>query len=416
MSAIALHLKKLGYTIQGSDLHKTDITKNLELNDIKIFYKHNKKNILNADTVVISNAINEDNPELIQAKINGMEIYTRSQMLAKISSKYKNVIAISGAHGKTSTTEMTAEIFISSNKSPTVYIGGISNYFNSNLKIGKNKYFICEACEYKNAFLDLKPNLAVILNIEAEHLDFFKNFKNVQKSFEKFEKNCKNCLKVDKKNYIVYKDNFFLQAKNIYHLGNGKYGYDVILNNKYIGKILLNAIGKHNILNSLSATAIALLFKIPFSKIQKSLYEYKGVKRRYEIISQNPCLIISDYAHHPSEIKKIILSTKKYINGKIVVAFQPHTFTRTITLFQSFIESLNLANELHIIKTYSAREKYIEKGSAKNLAMHISGAYYHNTIKSCYNTIKKRLKKGDCLLILGAGNIDQLAEMFLLQI
>ncbi len=416
MSAIALHLKTLGYNIQGSDLHKNDITKNLELNGIKIFYKHNKNNLKNSDTVVISNAINENNPELIQAKIKGLNILTRSQMLSIISKKYSNVIAVSGAHGKTSTTEMIAEIFIYAKKNPTVHIGGISNCFNSNLKIGKNKYFICEACEYKNAFLDLKPKYGIILNVEAEHLDFFKNYKNVKYSFDKFKNNCKICLNVDKKNYIVYKNKFFLQAKNISHIGSGKYGYDVFLNNTFLGKITLNAIGKHNVLNSLSAIAISLLCKIPFEKIQHSLMEYKGVKRRYEIISQFPNLIISDYAHHPSEIRKIITSTKKYVKGKIIVAFQPHTYTRTLTLFQNFVDCLKTADEVHIIKTYSAREKYIEKGSAKVLSQHIEGSFYHNTIKSSYNIIKKRLKQGDCLLILGAGNIDELAEMFILQI
>ena len=411
MSALAQTLKSFGANVQGSDLKPSNITRQLEAQKIKVFYKHNKKNVQNADIVVVSNAISESNPELETAKILGLQIITRAELLGKIASLYKYVIAIAGAHGKTSTTEMLAEIFITANKKPTIHIGGISNYFNSNLKLGRKKFFICEACEYKNSFLKLFPSASVITNIEREHLDFFKNYKNIVKSFEKFEKNSKFCVKVDKENYIAYSENIFLQARNIVSLGNGKHIYNCFLNNNFLGKIELNAIGKHNILNSLCAILVSLHFNIPFKKIAYALKNYKGVKRRFEEISNEP-LIISDYAHHPTEIKKVISSTKSFRKSKIIVAFQPHTFSRTQTLFQQFIDALSLADELHVIKTYSAREKFVKEASALSLSKHLPNSHYHASMQSAYNSIKKRLNSEDTLLILGAGNIDELAEMF----
>lgn len=411
MSALALELKRAGYSVQGSDLKPTEITRKLESAGIKVFYGHRASNVNENCTVIVTNAISEDNPELIEAKLLNLKILTRGELLGEVSKHFKNVIAISGAHGKTTTTEMLAEIFIAANKNPTVHIGGESKSFNSNLRLGGKKYFICEACEYKNSFLNLKANVGVILNMEPEHLDFFKNYKNVVRSFEKFQKNCKKCVKIDKKHFIAYTNNFYVQAKNVTHLKKGKYGYDLYAKNAYLGKIYLNAIGKHNVLNSLAAICVALLYKIDYSTICHALFNYKGVKRRYEIISEHPNLIVCDYAHHPTEIKKIILSTRKFCKNKIIVAFQPHTYSRTKTLFKEFISALSLADEIHIIKTYSAREKYDASGSAERLASSLNANYYGG-MKSAYNAISKRLKSDNTLLILGAGNIDELAEMF----
>ena len=412
MSALAIELKKEGNFVSGSDLKLSLITKKLESEGIDVYYGHKHSNLRSADFVIVSGAINEDNPEIKEAVLRGVKIKTRAELLGEIAKTYKNVIAISGAHGKTSTTEMIAEIFIQANKNPTVHIGGISNYFNSNLLRGNKKYFITEACEYKNSFLNLYPTTSIILNIEPEHLDFFKSFSNVKKSFKKFEEQSKLCIKVDKKRYLAYTSKFFVQAKNISHLGNGKYGYDLFSNEKYLGKIYLNAIGKHNVLNSLSAICVALLYKIPFSKIYQALLTYKGVKRRYEIIREYPSLIVCDYAHHPTEIKKIIQSTKKFTKNKIIVAFQPHTYSRTKTLLHEFLSALRLADEVHIIKTYSARESFDFEGSAKHLSELLKNSYYHSSMNSAYKKIKERLTGKETLLILGAGNIDELGEMF----
>ena len=411
MSALALELKSEGNFVSGSDLKPTELTKRLESQGISVYYGHRRSNLRSADFVIANGAINVDNPEIKEANLRGIKIKTRAELLGEVSRRYKNIIAVSGAHGKTTTTEMIAEIFIHAGKKPTVHIGGISKYFNSNLLLGKKRFFITEACEYKNSFLSLNPTTSVILNIEREHLDFFKTFANVKKSFEKFEAKSKICVKLDKKRNIAYTKKLCVEGKNISHLGSGKYGYDAFCNNKYLGKIYLNAIGKHNVLNSLCAICVSLIYKIPFNKISEALLNFKGVKRRYEIVSENP-LVVCDYAHHPTEIKKIILSTKRFTKNKIIVAFQPHTYSRTKTLFSEFLTALKLADEVHIIKTYSAREKFDPEASAKYLAENLEGAHYHNSMKGAYNKIKERLNSKCTLLILGAGNIDELAEMF----
>lgn len=413
MSALAHLVLSSGNLVQGSDLKKSAETEALERLGVKIFYGHNKKNVLGASRVIASGAISADNPELKEAQLLGLKIMSRGELLGELSKKYKKVIAISGAHGKTSTTEMLAEIFEHCGKNPTVHLGGISNLFGSNLKIGGKKFFITEACEYKNNFLSLEPNLGIILNVEPEHLDFFKTFKNVKESFDIFEKNCKKCIKITKKRGIfqVFLKNTLFEAKNISHLGHCHYGYDLFKNNKFLGKVELGAFGKHNVPNSLCAIIAALEYKLPFQKIVEALKKYKGVKRRFELVAKSP-MIIHDYAHHPTEIAKTIASAKKIPHKRLIVAFQPHTFSRTLSLKDEFVRVLECCDKLFLIKTYSAREKPIPGGSAKDLAALLPHSNYCGSMESAYKLVNKILKPDDLLLILGAGNIDELAEMY----
>ena len=413
MSALAHLVLKSSDIVQGSDIKKNAETEILERLGVKIFYGHNKKNIFGANIVVSSGAIADSNPELKEAKSMGIKIMSRGELLGELAKKYKNVIAISGAHGKTSTTEMLAEIFEYCGKNPTVHLGGISNSFGSNLKIGGKKFFITEACEYKNSFLSLAPSFGVILNVEPEHLDFFKTFKNVKESFANFEKHCKKCIKLTKKRgiYQVFLKNVFFEAKNISHLGHCHYGYDLFKNNKFLGKVELGAFGKHNVPNSLCAIIAALEYKLPFKKIVEALKNYKGVKRRFEVVSKRP-LVIHDYAHHPTEIAKTIASAKKIPHKKLIVAFQPHTFSRTLSLKNEFVRTLGFCDKLFLIKTYSAREKPLPGGSAKDLAALLPHSTYCGSMEKAYSLIGKTLCPNDILLILGAGNINELAEMY----
>lgn len=413
MSALAHLVLNCGDIVQGSDIKKSAETEALERLGVKIFYGHNKKNVLGANIVVSSGAISDSNPELKEAKSLGIKILSRGELLGELSKKYKIVIAISGAHGKTSTTEMLAEIFEYCGKNPTVHLGGISNSFGSNLKIGGKKFFITEACEYKNSFLNLSPSLGVILNVEPEHLDFFKTFKNVKESFAIFEKNCKKCIKATKKRgiYQVFLKNMLFEAKNISHLGQCHYGYDMFKNNKFLGKVELGAFGKHNVPNSLCAIIAALEYKLPFKKIVEALKNYKGVKRRFEVVAKSP-LIIHDYAHHPTEITKTITSVRKIPHKRLIVAFQPHTFSRTLNLKNEFVHALSFCDKLFLIKTYSAREKPLPGGSAKDLAALLPHSTYCGSMEKAFKSINKTLNPDDILLILGAGNIDELAEMY----
>lgn len=298
MSALAKYLANENNIVTGSDINPE-----VELEGIKVFVGHSADNIDNPDFVVYNTAITETNPEIIKAKEKNITLLTRAELLAEIANKHKNIISVSGVHGKTTTTEMIAEVFIQAGLNPTVHLGGISNYFNSNILIGEKNYFITEACEYKNSFLTLKSSLGVILNIEPEHLDFFKTFNDMQSSFKAFALASKNvvasaemCPKT-----IIYKNENGYNVRNILTLSNGKLCFDCYYKNKFLDTIILNAFGIHNIDNALACIATCRKFKINLTHIKKALKNFKGVKRRMEVIQTNP-LVIHDYAHHPTEL------------------------------------------------------------------------------------------------------------------
>lgn len=412
MSGLAKWLKSRGQIVSGSDLLKSQETEELEKLGITVHLGHDE-NYLDAKTdyVVYSGAIDEKNPELKKARELGIKTLSRGEMLEVVAKRFKKVIAVAGAHGKTTTTEMIAEIFFNAGLEPTLHIGGISNFFNSNFYIGKNKYFITEACEYKNSFLNLKPTTAVITNIEAEHLDFFKNFENVKNSFDKFCKNSKNVIKIYKN--IAFNKKFRVEAKNIKKYKTAFFEYDCYINDIFKGKIKLGVAGKHNVKNSLLAIATAISYKIDFKAISRTLSNFKGVKRRFEVIADKDITIVHDYAHHPTEIKKVLATAKLYEPRRLLVAFQPHTYSRTLSLFEDFLKCFEGADEVFIFKTYSAREKELIGGRAIDLYKKLNiKKHYFTSFESGAEKIKKRLKKGDLLLLLGAGDIENLAENF----
>lgn len=419
MSALALILKNLGFIVEGSDLYESCYTKKLKENGITVHLNHSPKNIKDADVVVYNSAIDDSNIELSYAKSKSLKILSRAELLKSISNRYKNVIAISGAHGKTSTTAMITEVFIKAKLMPTAHLGGVLKSYNSNIIIGGNDFFITEACEYKDNFLTLKPTVAVILNVEPEHLDYFKNFENVCKSFEKFALQSKQVVSNDNLNLkfnptIVFGDRGY-HARNIKLLKSGKYKFDCYFNEKKLFNVKMNVIGKYNISNALACIAVCKLFNIKNNIIKKSLESFKGVKRRYEIKKTKP-LIVHDYAHHPSEIKSVIDATRKNVKGRLIVAFQPHTYSRTKALLNEFQTAFDDCDEVYIIKTYSAREKVIKGGTAKDLySKLVKRKYitkYFSNFQKCYDYISNNLKKKDVLLILGAGDIETLSDKF----
>lgn len=476
MSGLAQILKNHGYSVAGSDINpKTKIS------GIKIFHKHDASNIKGFNVIVYNSAISEDNVELVEAKRMDLKILSRAELLGKISSLYKNVIAISGTHGKTTTTAMIAEIFIKAGFKPTIHLGGISNSIRSNFFIGDKNYFITEACEYKDSFLSLKNKVGVVLNIEPEHLDYFKTKNNIKNSFIKFCYNSfynviiKECIeeeyvnikskqqtnnlinqanlcllndkaKIDKsliikksydnnkilikldktKKVITFGESGDYQALNIKLEENHKLSYDCFYKNKKLTRIKLNACGLHNITNSLSAIAVARIFKIKLKDIKTGLENFKGVKRRMEIVKQNP-LTIHDYAHHPTEIKKTILAIKQsYMNSNIkydcknccieqhkilLTVFQPHTYSRTAMLKREFIEALKLTDKLILYKTFEAREKKESGMSCLELFNEMkktnSNIEYYDNIENLKKRILYLQKNNTNLitLILGAGDL-----------
>lgn len=419
MSGLALILKSFGNIVQGSDNSKNFYTKRLKAGKIEVFFGHKSANVENADIVIFTDAINATNPELLRAKQLNKTIYSRAEMLEIVSKEYKNVIAISGSHGKTTTTGMIAEVFYNANLSPTVHIGGKLNSFNSNCLVGKKKFFITEACEFKNNFFYLQPTVSVILNMEKEHMDFFKTYENIKKSYQTFADNSKMLVKYEKveinhKNTILYGAKGY-NARRVKQEKDGKYSFTCFYENQKLFKVKLNLIGKHNIYNALATIAVCKHFGIKNKDITSTLENFKGLARRLEIKNIQP-LIIHDYAHHPSEISATIDAIRAFRKKKIFVLFQPHTYSRTKTFLKEFNKCFDNADEIGILKTYSAREKYDKTASAKalynQLAKTKKNVWYFNSFKCAYEHILNNFKLADTIILLGAGNIDKLADKF----
>ena len=429
MSALAKLLHSQGNIITGSD-----ITPTTKLDFATVFHDHNPQNVKPADVVVFNNAIDSNNPELLEAKKLGKKIISRGDLLGEISRNYKNVIAISGMHGKSTTTEMIAEVFLRAGKNPTIHLGAVSKKFNSNLFIGRKDYFITEACEYGDSFLSLNPNLSVVLNIEDEHMDYFKCFSNIKKSFQFFlnqsektiiHKNFKNIIqnknkKIKNINKInVFDDNYHIYAKNIRRIKN-KIIYDLFYKQKFRGKVVLNSIIEKNVENSLACFLVCKHFKIDDRYFFSAMKKFKGTNRRMEVLNQNP-LLIEDYAHHPTEIKAVVDSVKaQYFSQKnnhtlknksskkLCVIFQPHTYSRTKEFFSEFVEILSQVDCVGILETFSAREKIIQGATGfdifkalKNYFSPDSVHYFQNIyeVKRFLNSISDEY----ITLYLGAG-------------
>lgn len=420
MSAIAKWLKFLGVNVEGSDRKRSKITKDLEKRNIKVYYKHRRSNIKNADLVVYSGAVKEDNKELMEAKKRGIKSLERSKFLGLIIKNYKNTICVAGTHGKTTTSSMISLMLINAGLNPTIHIGGESKILGGNLKIGGEDYLVLEACEFRNSFLEFFPTISVVTNVEEEHMDYFKNRENLLFSFNKFVSQSKKAFINGeyKKDFtgdaFYFNDKSGINAKNIEETC-GKYSFDAYYKKRLLGRINLNVCGKHNIYNALATLCVGRELKIDFETIKKSLEDFQNVDRRFEIISVSP-LAIHDYAHHPTEIKTVIECAIESFNKKIICIFEPHTYSRTKLLFDKFLNCFSNVEEVVILKTYSAREKYDYMGSSERLKKELefftktAGVFNYIRAKSY---IKKKMKEGDYLyLFLGAGDIVNLANYF----
>ena len=449
MSALAKFCLNRGIQVSGSDKTKSNITEELTHLGALITYKHSKNNILGADAIVYTCAINKNNEELIAAQKSGFPLFERAEFLGLISRQYKKVIAVSGTHGKTTTTGMIASIFEEAGFNPTVHMGGIDLNYSDNLKIGSNKFFITEACEYNKNFLHLTPNTTIVLNVEHDHPDCYRNENAMFKAFKRLCDKTKNCVILPEKlkNAIEYKPQKIKKTieiengrgvfsiKEIY-IKNNKYCYTVLKNEEPFLTATLNIAGVHNVINSLYAIACADYYKIAPPIIQKGLLNYKGVKRRFEVLkmAQNS-LIITDYAHHPTEIESTIKTAKELYKKPVVAVFEPHTYSRTKTLFREFQNALNLADYTIIMPTFSAREKTIKSASGKALFTAINrynkNCFYAENIKQIKKALQEipkiktpqnlskkstNLSKNfikNIVLFLGAGDIDNTAKQYL---
>ena len=432
MSGLAMFLLYDGFNVKGSDATKTDITTNMEIKGIKINYTQVADNIdENIDLVVYSAAIHDDNEEMIKAKSLNIKCIKRSELLGAIMSRYKYRINIAGMHGKSTTTSMISKIVDDANLKPTISIGAVSKDIDSHYKIGDKEYFVAEACEYTNSFFDFCPNIEVITNIEEEHLDFFKDINDIRNSFKIFidkmdengilvinstVDNIKDLTKDYKGKLYTYGfDNADFYPKNITHDGI-KYTYELWYKDKFVSNIELNLIGIHNVENSIAAASLSYLLHLDTEVIHKSLSDFKGTKRRLENKGiYNGITIIDDYAHHPAEIKASLNALQELNAKNLYLIYQPHTYSRTKTLFNDFIDAFKEQKHLIFVPIYPAREKNIYNIESVDIANDLNNKYNINAMfldsfEKAVDYIKNNAKSGDVVVTMGAGDVYKITN------
>ncbi len=434
MSGFAELLTAKGFRITGSDSHRSDITDHLESLGIKVSYGQKASNIPeDTDLVVYTAAISEDNPEYVEAKRRNLPMMVRAEMIGQIMKNYSNAIAVSGTHGKTTVTSMLSHIYIEAGLDPTISVGGILDIIGGNIRIGNSPNWIMEACEYTNSFLSFYPTTAIILNIEEDHLDFFKDINDIRHSFHSFAKLLpKDGLLVINSSIDNYKEicdgleckvvtcgiddpDSMFYADNIEYDENGCGSYDLIINGSASGRIKLNVTGLHNISNSLAAIAVAYTQNVDDSSIKEGLQSFKGADRRFQKKGEIAGItIIDDYAHHPSEIRATLTAAQAYPHRKLWVVFQPHTYTRTKAFLNEFAEALTLADGIIVTDIYAAREKDPGDISSEDIVKQLEKlgkeTFYISLFDDIENFILKNLVNGDMLITMGAGDVVTIGE------
>ena len=436
MSALALMLRRHGIGVQGSDESENDEVKKLKKRGVVVFDFHSKENLKNVDVVVFSSAIDDQNEELVFAREQGLMILKRSELLGVIASGYKYVVSIAGSHGKTTASAMIAEMMMKAALKPTVHIGGVLNSINSNHKIGNKKYFVTESCEYKDNFLNLRADVSVILNVDADHLDYFKTLDGVKDSFFKFAKNTKSgginvvCADDVNSKELAGLENTItfgfdklanVRARNVKEYKPCYFSFDVYFSGCKLGNIKLNVIGRHNVYNALAAIVVAIAFGIDFCDAKESIENFSGVKRRCQRLGEDDGVrVFHDYAHHPKQIEEMLKVGRGLIKksgGRLIVVFEPHTYSRTKFLLEEFSKSLAVADEVLLLPVYAAREHPTEGYDSLKLAdetkKYNKNVWCLDDYQEAFFKIKQSSKQGDVVMILGAGTIEKLADKFL---
>ncbi|KYH34354.1 UDP-N-acetylmuramate--L-alanine ligase [Clostridium tepidiprofundi DSM 19306] len=435
MSGLAEILIENGYKVSGSDVNSSHITDSLKNNGAEIFIGHKANNVDGSDIVVYTAAISKDNPEILKAKELNIPLMDRATFLGEIMKGHKYNVAVAGTHGKTTTTSMLSHIVIKENLDPTILVGGELDIISGNVRTGNSDYFITEACEYKESFLKFYPYIGIILNIDADHLDYYKNIEHIKDTFAKFiklipengyavinydDENAREILKHANCNIITYglKSGTYT-ARNINYDKNGCAHFDLYKENKKLFSINLNVPGEHNVLNALASICASICLNISQSSIINGLYNFHGTHRRFEIKGvKNNITVIDDYAHHPTEIKATIKTANTYPHKKIFCVFQPHTYTRTLSLFDEFSEAFYGVDTLILADIYSAsREKDTGIVSSDMLGNSIrdKGINCLNLHSFCEiaEYLNKHCNEGDIILTVGAGDIYKVGEIFL---
>ena len=436
MSGLAEILLKENFTISGSDNKPSALTEHLVSMGATINYPQKADNITDdIDVVVYTAAIHEDNPELMEVRRRNLPTLTRAQLLGQLMKNYQTPIAISGTHGKTTTTSMLTHILLEAEKDPTISVGGILKAIGGNIRVGNSDVFVTEACEYTNSFLDFLPKISIILNVEEDHMDFFKDIDDIRLSFHKFaallpedgvlviNKNIENIEAITDGlscKVITYSEtqDADYSAYNITFDEWGNASFDLLKYGEHAGRIALSVAGNHNVSNALSTIAVADMLDIPLDTIQKGIRTFTGTDRRFEYKGQrNGFTIIDDYAHHPTEIRATLTSVRNYPHKEVWCIFQPHTYTRTKAFFHEFAEALALADHVILADIYAARETDTLGVSSEALAKEVEklgvDAYYLSSFEAIENFVLEKCIHGDVLITMGAGDVVNIGDSLL---
>lgn len=432
MEPLAEALNGMGVCVTGSDMSESERTSHLRELGVKVYIGHDASNISDdTEFVVRTAAAHDDNPEIVYAREKGIPVFERAQAWGAIMRGYKNALCISGTHGKTTTTSMCTHILMAAEEDPTVMIGGTLPLLKSGHRVGKGDTIIMESCEYYNSFLSFYPTVAVILNIEPDHLDFFSGIEEIKESFRKFalnvpkdtgyvvanydDENTMDAVRDIDRNVVTFglSSKADVHAKNITHIGS-QTKFDIIYHGKCIETVTIHVPGEHNLKNALAAAAACICMGMKPTAIKYGLAGFSGAGRRFEFKGKfNGADVYDDYAHHPGEVKALIDAVEQLGYKRTILVFQPHTYTRTKALFTDFIRQLKRVDLAYLAEIFAAREKNTLGISSADLAAKIDGAKFYPTFEEIVNSLRETAQPGDIILTVGAGNVYKIGEYLL---
>lgn len=431
MSGIAEVLLNLGYQVSGSDLRESEITRRLSGLGGKIVYGHRAENVRDADVVVTSTAVRADNPEVLEAHRKLVPVIPRAEMLAELM-RMKYGIAVAGTHGKTTTTSMVATILSHAGIDPTVVIGGRLDSLGSNAKLGQGKFLVAEADESDGSFLRLSPTIAVVTNIDADHLDFYRDLEAIKEAFVDFvnkvpfygvailcldDPNVQAIVPQVKKRFVTYglATQVDFRATDIEH-SEGRTSFDVHHQGQRLGRLSFCMPGRHNVLNALAAVAVAWELEVPFAAIAEGMQDFGGVQRRFQVkYDAAGIMVVDDYGHHPAEIRATLAAARAGWERRVVAVFQPHRFSRTQALFDEFLTAFYQADHVVVMDVYPAGEEPVPGVDSAGLAAGIAehghrDVHYVADRDAVAAHLMSVVEEGDIVITLGAGNVWQVGE------
>ena len=430
MCPLAEVLQGMGLQVQGSDMNESETVAHLRSLGIPVAIGHNADNLGDCDLVIRTAAVHDGNPEIAGAVARGIPVYERAQAWGAIMQRYPNALCVSGTHGKTTTTSMCTHIFMAAQQDPTVMIGGPLPLLHSGSRAGKGDTIIPESCEYCNSFLSFYPTVAVILNVEADHLDFFKDLQDIEHSFHRFAD-----LVPPTGSVIVNADNqgaldsvaglthpvftFGLEHPadcTAANLGeeDGLPTFDILIHGEKYAHVTLHVYGRHNVLNALAAASAAYALGLPGKAVEEGLAAFTGAGRRFEHKGTfNGAQVYDDYAHHPDELHALLTTARALPYKRLIVAFQPHTYSRTAKLFDRFVEELKLPDVTILAEIFAAREQNTLGISSSDLCRRLPGSVYCSTLDKVTDQLRKIAQPGDLILTVGAGDIYRAGEKLL---